>query len=160
MKHLTPLTLNSRHSLLCSERMWERMGLVQSFTQTHLFADTLVSTTPSWACAHQVHHHNCPLWFFFLEGGGHPVAYGASRSGIRSQPSCGTKPQLQQQQILNPLCLAWDQTGTSAPKSLPIGFATAGPPVPSFATVAVCHGHTRSKLRLRPTPQLTAMPDP
>lgn len=85
MKHLTPLTLNSRHSLLCSERMWERMGLVQSFTQTHLFADTLVSTTPSWACAHQVHHHNCPLWFFFLEGGATP--WHMELPGLGSDPS-------------------------------------------------------------------------
>ena len=45
---------------------------------------------------------------------GFPVVKEVPRPGIRSEPRSRPKPQLQQHQILNPLCWARDQTSTRA----------------------------------------------
>ena len=56
-----------------------------------------------WCCCYT---HRLHFKKFF----GHPVAYGAPRPGIRSEPQSGTKLWLQQCQILNPLSQARDWT--------------------------------------------------
>ena len=64
------------------------------------------------------------LFFIF----GHPAAYGVPGPGIRSKPKSQPLPQVQQCQILNPLCWPGDQTHASVlPSHCRSHCTTAGP---------------------------------
>ena len=70
------------------------------------------------------------LIFFF----GCLAAYGVSRPGIRSKLQVQPKPQLQQCQILNPLCRAGDQTCVPALPRCHWSRNTPGTPSLYFST--------------------------
>ena len=52
------------------------------------------------------------FFFFFLAFLAAPMAYGSSQVRVEFEPQLQPRPQLQQHQILNPLC--WARDGTSA----------------------------------------------
>ena len=93
---VTQLCKICQNSLKCTQNWW--ILLHGNYTSVELIKVLKKST------------HKRKFWGFCLFVFGLPTAYGIPRPGIRSEPQLWPTPQLQQHQILNPLCQARDRT--------------------------------------------------